>query len=385
MQRTESVLAALREGHSNRDVLESLEDAPLTPDELEQLLRQARELEDARLAYQVLMLIYSAAQDEWFRLRVLGYAAAHPGVTLSTRQNTLRSMERLLDQMTQLLEQDDQGDEQAAWLRLFGAGYELLVGQVNEQAGQAEESLAAYEGAAETYRELGYLPAAQRVERRLKRLQPAPAPAPSPQPSSTASVPAQPPPPAQPPVAESLRAERDVLVNKLNQQQQQLDALRQERDRLQSDLQTARRQSQPQAQPQPQRPTVDNREALQRQIQALQTQLKSEQEQRRRLEQQARQTARPERQAEVEQKLSELQDQVIAAQEDEERLQQRILQKQASLEKLEQLSAQKDHLLQEVADLKQRVREMRHELEALQAQKEELEDDLRHQRRTPKP
>lgn len=97
MDTVEEILAAVEDGISAKEIASQLTWESLAEDEREGLLATARSLEGSQHGYELLVLLYTLSQDDWFTARVLGYVVGHPSLAQAERQNTLKTMRRLLD------------------------------------------------------------------------------------------------------------------------------------------------------------------------------------------------------------------------------------------------------------------------------------------------
>ena len=440
METFEEILAAIHAGIPPKEIAAEVAWEEVSEEDREQLLTAARELGDDQAGYQLFLLLNTLSQDEWFTLRVLGYAIQHPTLILADRQNTLKTMHRILDRVRAKIESEPQAQEKLGWQRLFEAAYFVLNAEICEEAGNLKEALQNYRQAQAIYQQLGFSRPLQKINSEIKRLQPAPAsPAkPSPPPFTPAPKPAaappataakvnstpvtqapSPPPAAVPPKTEttppvSQQAETERLAAQILAQnralsdlQARIRQLQDQRDRLSKEITSheerlkTSRQLPPAAPPAPASgpppPTAEERNkaaqleqeradqitALTRQVRHLQEELRIEKENNQRLLQQNRQAASQPKQIAADprplpaQELEELRQKISEARAEDERLKEQIQQKQARLEKLEQLGMQKEALLQEIAELKRKAKDMLHDLENLSAQQDELEDRRR--------
>ncbi len=194
METFEDILAAIHAGIPPREIADQVTWEDVSEEDREQLLIAARELGDDQAGYQLFLLLNALSQDEWFTLRVLGYAIQHPLLILADRQNTLRTMRRILDRARAKVAAEKQAQENLGWERLFEAAYFVLSAQVCEEAGNVKEALRNYRQAQVIYQELGFKPPLQKITAEMKRLQPVaapakPAPPPAIQPSKPAAAP----------------------------------------------------------------------------------------------------------------------------------------------------------------------------------------------------
>jgi HAMP domain-containing protein len=413
MDIVEEILAAIEDGISPKEIASQLTWESLTEDEREQLLASARELGGSQHGYELLVLLYTLSQDDWFTARVLGYVVGHPSLAQAERQNTLKTLRRLLDKTrTRLAGLKDAG-QKLRWQQLYEAGYLALTAQVAEEDGRLDEALKNYRQALAIYQELGFAQAAERIDRLIQAnltarppLKAAPPAAPVRLPRSTVHAGARPPgpPPGVPdqPAAPPPQTELERLAAQIKAQAQTLNELvaktkekQEQHERLSREVtaleQKARSRQQDLEVPAKENgfseksPVSKDNPAAQR-LENLRQELATEKERSTQLLGKLRLSenrpalktpASP--QVEVSQELEELKSQLSEAREEEEQLAHRIQQKQVRLEKLEQLGMQKENLLQEVAALKRQLREMTRELETLTTQKQEVE--LEHKRR----
>lgn len=413
MDTVEEILAAIEGGISPKEIASQLTWESLAEDEREQLLASARELGGSQHGYELLVLLYTLSQDDWFTARVLGYVVGHPSLAQAERQNTLKTLHRLLEKTrTHLADLKDAG-QKLRWQQLYEAGYLALAAQVAEDDGRLDEALENYRQALAIYQELGFVQAAERIDRSihanltarppLKMAPPAPLVR---LPRSTVHAGARPPvpPPGVPdqPVAAHSQTETEKLavqiktqaqtltelVVKIKEKQEQYERLSREMAALEQKAKSRRQDLEA--------PVIENgfsekspvstdKPASQK-LEKLLQELVTEKERSAQLLEKLRLSENrmafktpTSPQADISQKLEEVKSQLSEAHEEEEQLAQRIKQKQVRLEKLEQLGIQKKNLLQEVADLKRRLREMTRELETLTTQKQEVE--LEHKRR----
>ena len=440
METFEEILAAIHAGIPPKEIADEVTWEDVSEEDREQLLTAARELGDDQAGYQLFLLLNTLSQDEWFTLRVLGYAIQHPTLILADRQNTLKTMRRILDRVRAKIETEPQAQEKLGWQRLFEAAYFVLNAEVCEEAGNIKEALQSYRQAHAIYQELGFNQPLQKIAGQIKRLQPLPAspprppaapinPAPKPSaketsvpataapamakanPSPAAFAPAAVPPKVEPPAAthapavpqqvetERLAAQIQAQNRALSELQARIRQLQEQRDRLSGEIAAQEQRLKTNRQPAPSPPAAktvgqvkapppdpeqaDQITALSRQVRNLQEQLRIEKENNQRLLLQNRQGAAQPKPAVVDphplpaQELEELRQKINEAQAEDERLKEQIQQKQARLEKLEQLGMQKEALLQEIAELKRKVKDMLRDLENLSTQQEELEDRRR--------
>ena len=195
METFEDILAAIHAGIPPKEIADQVSWEDVSEEDREQLLLAARELGDDQAGYQLFLLLNALSQDEWFTLRVLGYAIQHPSLILADRQNTLRTMRRILDRVRTKVEAETHVQKKSGWERLFEAAYFGLSAQVCEEAGNDKEALRNYRQAQAIYQELGFSQPLQKIMVEIKRLQPVvtPAKAPSPpaaQPSKPVAAPA---------------------------------------------------------------------------------------------------------------------------------------------------------------------------------------------------
>jgi len=395
MDTVEEILAAIDDGISPKEIASQLTWESLAEDEREQLLATARELGSSQHGYELLVLLYTLSQDDWFTARVLGYVVEHPSLAQAERQNTLKTMRRLLDKTrTRLAGLKDAG-QKLRWQQLYEAGYLALAAQVAEEDGRLDEALENYRQALAIYQELGFSQAADRVDRSIQAnltarlpLKVAP-PAPLVRlPRSTVHAGARPlvPPPGEPdqPAAPPPQTEPERLAAQIKAQAQTLTELvaktkekQEQHERLSREVaaleQKARNRRLDLEVPAKEN-GVSEKNPVSKDNPAAQKLEKLRLSENRPA---PKTSASP--QAGISQELEELKSQLSEAREEEEQLSQRIQQKQVRLKKLEQLGMQKENLLQEVADLKRRLREMTRELETLTTQKQEVE--LEHKRR----
>jgi hypothetical protein len=180
METFEEILAAVHAGIPPKEIASQIAWEDVSEEDREQLLIAARELGDNQAGYQLFLLLNSLSKDEWFTLRVLGYAIQHPVLILADRQNTLRTMRRILDRVRARVESEKQAHEKLGWERLFEAAYFVLSAQVCEEAGNVKEALRNYRQAQAIYQELGFSQPLQKIMSEIKRLQPVVAPAKAP-------------------------------------------------------------------------------------------------------------------------------------------------------------------------------------------------------------
>ena len=195
METFEEILAAIHAGIPPKEIADQITWEDVSEEDREQLLIAARELGDDQAGYQLFLLLNALSQDEWFTLRVLGYAIQHQILILADRQNTLRTMRRTLDRVRARVESEKQAHEKLGWERLFEAAYFVLSAQVCEEAGNVKEALRNYRQAQAIYQELGFSQPLQKIMSEIKRLQPVVAPAKAPlasaaQPSKPVATPA---------------------------------------------------------------------------------------------------------------------------------------------------------------------------------------------------
>ena len=183
METFEEILAAIHAGIPPKEIADQVTWEDVSEDDREQLLIAARELGDDQAGYQLFLLLNALSQDEWFTLRVLGYAIQHPILILADRQNTLRTMRRVLDRVRTKVAAETKTQEKLGWERLFEAAYFVLSAQVCEEAGNVKEALRIYRQAQAIYQELGFSQPLQKIMIEIKRLQPVVAPAKPPSPS----------------------------------------------------------------------------------------------------------------------------------------------------------------------------------------------------------
>jgi predicted nucleic acid-binding Zn-ribbon protein len=380
------------------------------------------------------LLLNALSQDEWFTLRVLGYAIQHPILILADRQNTLRTIRRILDRVRAKVEAETKKQEKSGWERLFEAAYFVLSAQVCEEAGNVKEALRNYRQAQAIYQELGFSQPLHKIVTEIKRLQAVVAPAaPASKPVAQSSQPATAPVQAAPKItpgpaspapaaAVSQQAETERLAAQIQAQnravsdlQSRIRQFQEQRDRLTSEIAAQEQRLKASRQPAPAAPgatsepaaqtrsvappattstqnrgdsvpdqeQADQITALSRQVRHLQEQLRIEKENSQRLLQQNRQAASQPKPAGADlhplpaQELEELRQKISEAQAEDERLKEQIQQKQARLEKLEQRGQQKEALLQEIAELKRKVKDMLRDQENLSTQQDELEERRR--------
>jgi hypothetical protein len=193
MDTFEEILAAIHDGIPPKEIADQVAWEDVSEEDREQLLIAARELGDDQAGYQLFLLLNSLSQDEWFTLRVLGYAIQHPVLILADRQNTLRTMRRILDRVRTKVEAEKHAQENMGWERLFEAAYFVLSAQVCEEAGNVKEALRNYRQAQSIYQELGFNQPQSKIAGEINRLQPVAAPArpsspPAGQPAKPAAV-----------------------------------------------------------------------------------------------------------------------------------------------------------------------------------------------------
>jgi len=432
MDTFEEILAAIHAGIPPKEIAVQIAWEDVSEDDREQLLIAARELGDDQAGYQLFLLLNALSQDEWYTLRVLGYAIQHPLLILADRQNTLRTMRRILDRVRLKVEKETKTQEKPGWERLFEAAYFVLSAQVCEEAGNLKEALRNYRLAQTIYQELGFSQPLQKISTEVKRLQPVapPAKAPSPPvsqpakpvtPSATltqkiAPAPASPPqnisrtdppPTTPPPAAASLKVEHAPAPAPAASQQAETERLAaqiQAQNRALSDLQSRIRQLQEQrerlakeiaaqeerlkASRQPAPPALaassalsqnkatappdqehtDQITALSRQIRHLQEELRIEKENNQRLLQQDRQAA-------SQSKPAGAGTPPLPAQELEE-LCQKIAEAQAEDERLKEQIQQKQARLEKLEQLGQQKEALLQEIAEL---KRKVKDMLRDQ------
>jgi hypothetical protein len=195
METFEEILAAIHAGIPPKEIADQVAWEDVSEEDREQLLIAARELGDDQAGYQLFLLLNALSQDEYFTLRVLGYAIQHPMLILADRQNTLRTMRRILDRVRTKVEAEKQVQEKLGWERLFEAAYFVLSAQVCEEAGNVKEALRNYRQAQAIYQDLGFNQPLQKIATEIKRLQPVVAPArSSPPPAAQPTRPAAAPP-----------------------------------------------------------------------------------------------------------------------------------------------------------------------------------------------
>ncbi len=297
METFEDILAAIHAGIPPKEIASQVAWEEITEEDREQLLTAAREMGDDPSGYQLFLALNAISQDEWFTLRVLGYAIQHPTLILADRQNTLKTMRRILDRLQAKLDADPQSQENLGWQRLFEAAYFVLNAQICEQAGNVTEALQNYRRAHIIYQELGFSQPLQKVAGEIKRLQPVPAIAkppappalkvtPSPAPPSSALPPKpEPTPVVEPAPVVSQQAETERLAAQIQAQNRALSELQArirqlqgQRDRLTSEIavQEERLKTSPQPDPAhrqaapPDQEQVDQITALTRQVRRLQ-------------------------------------------------------------------------------------------------------------------
>jgi hypothetical protein len=177
MDTFEDILAAIHAGIPPKEIADQITWEDVSEEDREQLLIAARELGDDQAGYQLFLLLNALSQDEWFTLRVLGYAIQHPILILADRQNTLRTMRRILDKVRARIAAETQTQEKLGWERLFEAAYFVLSAEVCEEAGNVKEALRNYRQAQVIYQELGFNQPLHKIMSEIKRLQPVVAPA----------------------------------------------------------------------------------------------------------------------------------------------------------------------------------------------------------------
>jgi hypothetical protein len=431
MDTVEEILAAIEDSISPIEIASQLTWESLAEYEREQLLAAARNLGGSQHGYELLVLLYTLSQDDWFTARVLGHVVRHPSLSQAERQNTLKTLRRLLDKTRAHLAGLPEADQKLRWQQLYEAGYLALAAQVAEEDGRLDGALENYRQSLAIYQELGFSQAAERVDRSIQAnlttrppLKAAPPTTPVRLPRSTVHAGARPrvPPPgvpdkpvAPPPQTEAEKQAAQIkaqaqtlneLIAKVKEKQEQHERLGREVVALEQKAKSLRIAEEtrlkeetgfsgknPVSKEDATEETwffgknpVSKENPVTRQLEKLRQELKAEKERSAQLLEKLFQSEdRPapktptSPQAEVSQELEELKSQLSEARDEEEQLSQRIQQKHIRLEKLVQLGMQKENLLQEVADLKRQLREMARELETLNAQKQEVE--LEHRRR----
>jgi hypothetical protein len=428
METFEDILAAIHAGIPPREIADQVTWEEVSEEDREQLLIAARELGDDQAGYQLFLLLNALSQDEWFTLRVLGYAIQHPILILADRQNTLRTMRRTLDRVRTKVEAETHVQKKSGWERLFEAAYFVLSAQVCEEAGNDKEALRNYQQAQAIYQELGFSQPLQKIMVEIKRLQPVVAPAKAPSPpaappskpaaalgpvatkitsapaapavnlprtdpapaaSHPAAVPArvEPPPPAvsapspsQPAETERLAAQIQAQNRALSDLHSRIRQLTDQRDRLgkeiaaQEERLKAGRQPasaasvQNKAVPGPDQEQADQLTALSRQIRHLQEELRIEKENNQRLIAQNRQAASQIKPAGTDSRP-------LPVQELEE-LRQKITEAQAEDELLKEQIQQKQARLEKLEQLGQQKEALLQEIADL---KRKVKDMLRDQ------
>ena len=415
MDTVEEILAAVEDGISAKEIASQFTWESLAEDEREGLLAIARSLEGSQHSYELLVLLYTLSQDDWFTARVLGYLVGHPSLGQVERQNTLKTLRRLLDRTRARLEGLKDAGQKLRWQQLYEAGYFGLAAQVAEEAGRLDEALENYRRALAIYQELGFNLAAGRIDRSIQAnltarppLKPAPNTPPIRLPRSTVHAGARPPvpppgvpdqpfaPPLPQTESEKLAAQIKVqaqtlteLIAKTKEKQGQFERLSHEVTVLEQKAKSRRQELEapPKETGVSGKNSVSTQPQPAQQIEKLRQELAAEKERSAQLLEKLRLSenrpapktpASP--QADISQELEELKSQLSEAREEEEQLAQRIQLKQARLEKLEQLGIQKENLLQEAADLKRQLRELGRELETLNEQKQEAELEYKRRR-----
>ncbi|MBE3039092.1 MAG: hypothetical protein IMZ62_09815, partial [Chloroflexi bacterium] len=236
MDTVEEILAAIEDGISPKEIASQLTWESLAEYEREQLLETARNLGGSRHGYELLVLLYTLSQDDWFTARVLGHVVGHPSLAQAERQNTLKTLRRLLDKTRARLEGLKDAGQKLRWQQLYEAGYLALAAQVAEEDGRLDGALENYRQALAIYQELGFSQAAERVDRSIQAnlttrppLKAAPPTTPVRLPRSTVHTGARPrvPPPGVPdqPAAPLPQTEAEKLAAQIKAQAQTLNEL----------------------------------------------------------------------------------------------------------------------------------------------------------------
>ncbi len=429
MDTFEDILAAIHTGIPPKEIADQITWEDVSEEDREQLLIAARELGDDQAGYQLFLLLNALSQDEWYTLRVLGYAIQHPILILADRQNTLRTMRRILDRVRAKVEAEKQAQENMGWERLFEAAYFVLSAQVCAEAGNVKEALRNYRQAQAIYQDLGFNKPMQKILAEMKRLQPVAAsarPATPPvaqQPSKPAAAPAvtttkitpapatpaqnvpgnnpapaalqpavaapkiEPLPATAPAPAASQQAETERLAAQIQAQnralsdlQSRIRQLQEQRDRLGKEIAAQEERLKASRQPAPATPApnkvtalpdqeqADQITALSRQIRHLQDELRIEKENSQRLLQQNRQAASQPKPAGAEPRP-------LPTQELEE-LRQKISEAQAEDERLKEQIQQKQARLEKLEQLGMQKEALLQEIAEL---KRKVKDMLRDQ------
>ena len=427
METFEEILAAIHAGISPEEISDQVAWEDVSEEDREQLLMAARELGDDQAGYQLFLLLNTLSQDEWFTLRVLGYAIQHPTLILADRQNTLKTMRRILDRVRAEIGTEPQAQEKMGWQRLFEAAYFVLNAEVCEEAGNARDALQNYRQALAIYQQLGFIQPLQKVTGEIKRLQsvpagpakpsspainPAPKAASAPVPTAAKAVsapatpaavvakanssPATPPPAVIPPKTEVTHAtaapqqvETEHLAAQilaqnraLSELQARIRQLQEQRDRLSSEIAAQQERLKASRQPvpptpatavqtkatQPDQEQADQITALSRQVRHLQEELRIEKENNQRLLQQNRQAA-------SQPKPPAADSHQLPAQELEE-LRQKVSEAQAEDERLKEQIQQKQARLEKLEQLGMQKEALLQEIAELKRKVKDMLRDL---------